>query len=110
MLIIKTPNQDSLVSLACRLLYSITFGRYLLPIYGHEHLYRFSGATLSLLLAKAGYDTVSIDLEDDLRIMGTRVLFGRRLRPLWLAAMWAVHLGAKVLRRENQIIAYARRD
>lgn len=108
LLMIKTPNQDSLVSALCKLVYSITLGRYLLPIYSPDHLYRFSAETLSRLLETTGFHKVEVELEDDLEILKTRVLFHKRRPWVWSVAMWSATRLAKMIKKENQLVAFAR--
>jgi len=109
LLLLKTPNQDSLISRLCWALYKLSLGKLLLPIYSADgHIYRFSPRTMVLLLDRGGFDVEEVDREDDLEFMATRTLFGDRWRSLKLVGLYGVHLAASLLRMQNQIIVHAR--
>lgn len=66
MLVIKTQNQASILSLIASILYKLSFGRiasHLEFFYSREHLYRFSPGNLGRLLGEEGLTPVNIRYE-----------------------------------------------
>jgi 2-polyprenyl-3-methyl-5-hydroxy-6-metoxy-1,4-benzoquinol methylase len=105
--VVKTPNQDSLITLLARWSYILSAGRYLLPVYSDDHLYRFSEPTLRKLLQVTNFNVMNIVQDDNLEVMKTRM----QLYPhynFYKLAMGIVHAIAKPIHKENQLLAYAR--
>jgi 2-polyprenyl-3-methyl-5-hydroxy-6-metoxy-1,4-benzoquinol methylase len=107
LVVVKTPNQDSLITNLARWSYIVSGHRYMLPVYDDEHIYRFSAQALGKLLQTTGFQLVGIELEDNLRVMLARMHLENR-RALRTAALACVHAVAGVLGKQNQLIAYGR--
>ena len=107
LLALQTPNQGSLITLLAAVGYSLSAGRYLLPVYSHEHLFRFDEKALRRLLAWTGFETLRIEQYDNLHVMLTRMSLAPHafLRKVVLAV---IHLLAAWIGRRNQLLAYAR--
>jgi hypothetical protein len=105
--VVKTPNQDSLIPLLAHYSYTLSAGRYLLPVYSDDHLYRFSKTTLHRLLVATGFEAIKIIQDDNLKVMMIRMQLQRHFR-LYKGVMVIMHILAKPLHRENQLLAYGR--
>ena len=107
MLVLQTPNQGSLITTLARLCYYLSRGRYLLPVYSVDHIFRFDKQTLRQLLKWSGFEVIKIEQYDNLDVMLTRMA----LQPsagLRRTVLLFVHMLAALLNRRNQLIAYAR--
>lgn len=109
LVVVKTPNQDSVISRLACLVYHASLGHYLLPIYSHEHLFRFSPATIERLLQVTHFAVLRVDLEDNLELLRLRAAPSGFQGLAWYGIAWVVHQLARVSRRHNQIIAYSRK-
>jgi 2-polyprenyl-3-methyl-5-hydroxy-6-metoxy-1,4-benzoquinol methylase len=107
MLVLQTPNQSSLITSLAGLGYHLSGGRYFLPIYSLDHIFRFDEQTLRRLLEKSGFEVVKIEQYDNLNVMLARMALQPKaaLRRISLAFL---HLLAALLNRRNQLVAFAR--
>ena len=106
--LIKTPSQESLVTKFHWLLFHMTKGKGDLGLYNRHHIYRFSKRTLSLLLAKTGFELEKCYFDDHLWITATRYLALRNQRTLRFLALGGVIMVGKLLGMDNQIVMVAR--
>ncbi len=107
LLILQTPNQNSLITLLADMGYRVSRGKFLLSIYSTDHIYRFEAKSLSYVLDLAGFTASEIKTYDNLQVMLNRMVLqrGRFLRAVILGA---IHGLAGFVNKQNQLIVYAR--
>ena len=107
LLVIKTPNQNSLISNICYWIYMLSKGHYMLPIYSDEHIFRFSVKAINNLLDITKFDLLHIEKNDNLKVMQARMQLESNyfVRSVVLGG---VHVAAKIIGKENQILVFAR--
>jgi SAM-dependent methyltransferase len=104
-LLVNTPNEDSLLRRVARLLYRGSGGRITVPIdrlYHPYHLYYFGAPTLARLFERAGFDIV---------VMKTKPipLSRGRISPATQLVMKALSSAERLLHAEYELIVLARR-
>lgn len=104
-LLVNTPNENSLIRRVARLLYRGSGGRITVPInrlYHHYHLYYFGSSTLGLLFEKAGFE---------LLVMKTKPIpMSRgRISPAVKLVMKGLSVAERLLRAEYELIVVARK-
>lgn len=107
LLVLQTPNQDSLITSLAGLSYRLSGKRYLLPVYSLDHIFRFNDRSLRTLLDAAGYRVDCIEQYDHLEVMLMRM----SLQPHATArriALTTLHAAAAATNRRNQLVAFAR--
>jgi 2-polyprenyl-3-methyl-5-hydroxy-6-metoxy-1,4-benzoquinol methylase len=109
LLVIKTPNQSSLITKLHWVIHFLTSGKRDLGLYDREHIYRFTPHTLDLLLKKGEFHTLSCTFDDRLWITATRYLLHRRFRAARYLALATAHWAGKLLQMENQILVIAKK-
>jgi 2-polyprenyl-3-methyl-5-hydroxy-6-metoxy-1,4-benzoquinol methylase len=107
LVIMRTPNQESLITDITRAMYVLSGGRYFLPIYSDDHIYRFSSKSISTLLEMTSFEVLHIAQDDNLKVMQARMHL-QRFRLARNLVLGAIHLLSKPLRKENQLLVYAR--
>ncbi len=105
--VVKTPNQDSLITLLAHWSYFFSAGRYFLPVYSDDHLYRFSEETLRRLFEVTNFKVIRIVQDDSLEVMKKRMQLYKHYN-YYKLALGIVHALAKPIHKENQLLAYAR--
>lgn len=112
LIVIKTPNQDSLYTRIGNLIYKISSGKILFPIlsqYGYSHLYRFSPTTIKSLLEQEGFCVFRITKENsNLKIL-TQQHKNYAEKPYMKMLLYLLSFFAEVLQMQNQIIVYAKK-
>jgi len=86
LLVLMTPDHNSLIAIVADLLYGLSFKKYKFPLYGIydiEHITYLSPKTLNLLLEKNGFSQVnlfkeSLDLERSREVQGFFYKIGMR--------------------------------
>ena len=112
LIVIKTPNQDSLYTHLGDLIYKISAAKILFPIlsqYGYSHLYRFSPMTIKSLLEQEGFRVFkTIKENSNLKILTQQHKnYAEKLHMKTL--LYLISFFAEVLQMQNQIIVYAKK-
>jgi 2-polyprenyl-3-methyl-5-hydroxy-6-metoxy-1,4-benzoquinol methylase len=105
LLLVNTPNEDSLTRMVARFLYHGTGGWLQAPVnrlYHHYHLYYFSAATLSPLFGQAGFDLIALKTKPIPISRG-------RISPATKVVMHVLSAVERVVRAEYELIILARR-
>jgi 2-polyprenyl-3-methyl-5-hydroxy-6-metoxy-1,4-benzoquinol methylase len=108
-LVLKTPSQDSLLTMLHWTVYRLTGNTVSLDLYNREHIYRFSPRTLSALLRRTGFEVQYSGFDDQLWITATRYLLFKRLPWLQYLGLAAINRGGRLLGMQNQIFMIARK-
>jgi 2-polyprenyl-3-methyl-5-hydroxy-6-metoxy-1,4-benzoquinol methylase len=104
-LLIKTPNQSSLITKIHWFLLGLWPMHIDSHLYNHEHIYRFSPATLTHLLNITGYKILKLGYDDHFWITATRYLYNNRNhRLLRYIALLSSFLAGKLFRMQNQLL------
>lgn len=106
MLVIKTQNQSSILSLMAAILYSLSFGRvssHLEFFYSREHLYRFNPKNLARLLDEEGFRPLDIRYEP-----AYIVKFALESSKLYLKIpIKIIERVSRILNRQDKFVMYA---
>ena len=104
-LLVNTPNENSLLRRIARLLYRGSGGHITVPIdrlYHHYHLYYFAADTIGLLFQRAGFELVVMQTKQIPMSRG-------RISPATKLMMKALSLAERLLHAEYELIVLARK-
>ena len=105
LLLVNTPNEDSLTRRVARFLYHGTGGWLQAPVnrlYHHYHLYYFSASTLAPLFGEAGFDLIALKTKPIPISRG-------RISPATKIVMHALSVVERVMHAEYELIILARK-
>jgi len=105
LLLVNTPNEDSLTRRVARFLYHGTGGWLQAPVnrlYHHFHLYYFSAGTLAPLFGRAGFDLATLKTKPIPISRG-------RISPATKVVMHAMSAVERLMHAEYELIILARR-
>jgi len=105
LLLVNTPNEDSLTRRVARFLYHGTGGRLQAPVnrlYHHYHLYYFSAGTLAPLFGQAGFDLIALKTKPIPISRG-------RISPATKVVMHALSAVERLVHAEYELIILARK-
>lgn len=105
--VIRTPNHESLISILAAATHKLTRGRYLLPIYSNDHLFRFSELSLRNLLTITGFETLRLGQDDNLGVMLARMHLNKYRNPRKFA-LSLIHPAARLVNRQNQLLVFGK--
>jgi len=104
LLLVNTPNENSLLRRVARLLYRGSGGSITAPVnrlYHRYHLYYFAASTLDLLFRRAGYEVVAMDTKPIPMSRG-------RIPAATKLAMIALSVAERLVRAEYELLVLAR--
>ncbi len=104
LLLVNTPNENSLLRLVARFLYRGSGGRITAPVnrlYHRYHLYYFAAETLTVLFRRAGFELVEVHIKPIPPSRG-------RIPAATKVAMKVLSVAARLLNAEYELILLAR--
>ena len=104
LLLVNTPNENSLLRLVARFLYRGSGGRFTAPVnhlYHRYHLYYFAAETLKVLFRRAGFELVEMRVKPIPPSRG-------RIPAATKAAMKILSVAARLLNAEYELMLLAR--
>lgn len=112
--LILTPNQNSLIKKTTNLSYKLSFGRWKAPanvVYDIHHLYYFSKKNITMLLNKIGFKTVYTGKEETIlnRIIGEESDHWIKKNKFMVFGLRLIFFIAKLTGNQNKLLILSRK-